>query len=77
MPLSKTQTDVLRLLAAHRDPESYVGGAIPLNRAGPRFSDDIDVFHDRQERVTQAALVDAEILEGAGYKVEWLRQPQG
>jgi hypothetical protein len=74
VPLSKIQTDVLRLLAAHRDPESYVGGATALNRAAPRFSGDIDVFHDRQERVTQAALHDAAVLETAGYKVEWLRQ---
>jgi hypothetical protein len=74
VPLSKIQTDVLRLLAAHRDPESYVAGATPLNRAGPRFSDDIDVFHDREERVTQAALNDAAVLEAAGYNVEWLRQ---
>ena len=65
---------MLRLLAAHRDPESYVGGATPLNRAAPRFSGDIDVFHDRQERVTQAALNDAAVLEAAGYNVEWLRQ---
>jgi hypothetical protein len=34
MPLSKIQTDVLRLLASHRDPESYVAGATPLNRDG-------------------------------------------
>jgi hypothetical protein len=74
VPLSKIQTDVLRLLASHRDPESYVGGATPLNRAAPRFSDDIDVFHDRQERVTQAAVNDAAVLEAAGYNVEWLRQ---
>jgi hypothetical protein len=26
VPLSKIQSEVLRLLAAHRDPESYVGG---------------------------------------------------
>jgi hypothetical protein len=25
-------------LAAHRDPESYVGGGTPLNRDAPRFS---------------------------------------
>jgi hypothetical protein len=61
-------------LASHRDPESYVGGATPLNRDAPRFSEDIDVFHDRQERVVQAALNDAAVLEGAGYKVAWLRQ---
>ena len=48
MPLSKIQSEVLRLLATHRDPESNVGGATPLN--------------------------DAAVLEGAGYKVAWLRQ---
>ena len=29
MPLSKIQTEVLRLLAAQRDPESYIAGARP------------------------------------------------
>ncbi|HVW08350.1 MAG TPA: hypothetical protein VHC90_07195 [Bryobacteraceae bacterium] len=74
MPLTKVQSDVLRLLAAHRDPESYVAGATPLNRDTPRFSDDIDVFHDRQDRVELAALEDAAALEGAGYRVQWLRR---
>src|SRR5579863_10580097 len=73
VPLFKIQSEVLRLLAAHRDPESYVGGATPLNRDAPRFSLVIDVFHDRQERVVEAALNDAGVLEGAGYKVAWLR----
>ena len=74
MPLSRIQTDVLRLLAAHRDPESYVAGATPLNRDAPRYSGDIDVFHDREERVSQAALGDAAVLEAGGYRVSWLRQ---
>jgi hypothetical protein len=43
--LSKIQTDILRLLAAHRDPESYVAGAAALNRDAPRYSSDIDIFH--------------------------------
>jgi hypothetical protein len=74
VPLSKVQTDVLRLLASHRDPESYVAGATPLNRAAPRYSGDIDVFHDREERVASAALDDAHTLEAEGYSVRWLRQ---
>jgi hypothetical protein len=74
VPLSKIQTDVLRLLASHRDPESYVAGAIPLNRAAPRYSSDIDVFHDREERAASAALNDAQTLEAEGYAVRWLRQ---
>lgn len=74
MPLSKIQTDVLRLLASHRDPESYVAGATPLNRDSSRYSGDIDVFHDREERVASAALSDAQTLVSAGYGVSWLRQ---
>ncbi len=74
MPLSKTQQDVLSLLASHRDPESYVAGATPLNRTAPRYSGDIDVFHDREERVASAALEDTQALAEAGYSVRWLRQ---
>jgi len=64
VPLSKIQTAILRLLAAHRDPESYVGGSTPLNRGALRFSADIDVFHDRQDRVIEAVLNDAAFRSG-------------
>jgi hypothetical protein len=74
VPLSKIQADVLRHLAAHRDPESYVAGATPLNRNSSRYSSDIDMFHDREERVAEAALGDTVILSGAGYSVAWIRQ---
>jgi hypothetical protein len=74
VPLSKIQTDALRLLAAQRDPESYVAGATPLNRDAPRYSGDIDVFHDREERVASAALSDGQTLEAAGYGVRWIRR---
>ena len=74
MPLSKIRADVLRHLAAYRDPESYVAGATPLNLNSSRYSSDIDMFHDREERVAEAALGDAGILSTAGYIVAWLRQ---
>lgn len=74
MPLSDLQSRLLRLLGAHRNPESYVAGASPLARVGPRFSADIDVFHDREEAVALAAVADAAVLEQAGYRVEWLRR---
>ena len=74
MPLTNIQTEILRLLAAQRDPESYVAGATALNRDAPRYSGDIDIFHDREERVACAALTDAKTLEAAGYGVTWLRQ---
>lgn len=74
MPLSSLQIDILRLLASHRDPESFVAGSTPLNRNTLRYSGDIDVFHDREERVAAAALDDARTLQAAGYAVTWLRQ---
>jgi hypothetical protein len=74
VPLTKIQSDILRLLASHRDAESYVAGATPLNRAAPRYSSDIDIFHDREERVAATAASDAQTLEAEGYSVKWLRR---
>jgi len=74
VPLSKIQGEILRILAAHRDPESYVAGSTPLNRDTPRYSGDIDVFHDREERVAIAAAEDSAFLEEHGYALEWLRR---
>jgi len=67
MPLSKLQSDILRLLASQRQPESYVAGATPLNREASRYSGDIDFFHSREESVALAAAGDVQTLEGAGY----------
>jgi hypothetical protein len=74
VPLSKLQTEILELLAAYRDPESYVAGSTPLNRDAIRFSNDIDIFHDREDRVAQAAMADAAVLRDAGFSVVWRRQ---
>ncbi len=77
VPLSKLQSDILRLLAEHRSPESYVAGSTPLHRDGPRFSGDIDIFHDREEQVAATAANDAAVLLAEGFAVEWLRQEPG
>ncbi len=74
MPLTRIQTEVLRVLASRRDAESYVAGGTPLNLSGGRFSSDIDVFHDREERVAVAANGDGQALEEAGFEVRWLRR---
>jgi hypothetical protein len=74
VPLSKIQSEILRILAAHRDPESYVAGSTPLNRDTPRYSGDIDVFQDREERVAIAAAEDSALLEEHGYTLEWVRR---
>lgn len=49
-------------------------GSTPLNRSAPRFSSDIDVFHDLEERVADAATADARLLTDHGYRLEWLRK---
>lgn len=77
MPLSRLQGLILTTLAAHRDPESYVAGGTVLNRSGPRISQDIDIFHDREAAVAQAAARDAETLDTAGFGIEWLRREPG
>jgi hypothetical protein len=65
------------LLAANRNPESYVAGATVLNQEGPRISSDIDIFHDREEAVAQAAAADAVVLAAQGYQVQWIRREPG
>lgn len=74
MPISRLQSDILLVIAAKRDPESFIAGGVPINRSGPRYSSDVDIFHDREERVADAALADAAILKDAGFDVAWLRQ---
>jgi hypothetical protein len=74
VPLSKVQVDILRLLAAQREPESYVAGATAINRNAPRYSGDIDLFHSSEERMAFAAASDAQALEAAGYVVRWIRR---
>jgi hypothetical protein len=71
------QRDILVLLAEHRNPESYVAGATTLNWNGPRYSGDIDIFHDREEAVAQAANADSALLTDNGFAVQWLRREAG
>jgi hypothetical protein len=74
MPLSAIQEDVLRLIAANRSPDSYVAGATVLHRAEdtPRYSADLDLFHDLEDSVAQSAERDAATLGAAGYELSWL-----
>ena len=44
VPITKFQSDVLRSLGAHRSPDSYIAGGVAINREGPRYSADIDIF---------------------------------
>lgn len=72
MPLRNLQAAVLATLAAHRSPDSYVAGGAALGNEGPRFSADIDIFHDDDHRLGEIAENDACALRDAGFSVEWL-----
>ncbi len=71
MPLGPFESEVLRLLAGNRNPDSYVGGATVLHQApdSPRASADIDVFHDTAPAVHDAVARDTTTLQTAGYDV--------
>ncbi len=77
MPLFKLQSEILLLLASHRNPESYVAGAAALHQDGPRFSGDIDIFHDREDAVAQAAAADTALLAENGFDIQWARREPG
>ncbi len=74
MPLSDIQAEVLRQIAANRSPDSYLAGATVLHRGGdsPRFSQDLDFFHDLEDCVARSAEQDMATLTGAGYEFAWL-----
>ena len=69
MPLTEYQRRILVLLAKNRDPNSYVAGGAVVNRFpdSPRYSDDIDIFHDAAEAVREAFHRDYETLTEAGF----------
>jgi hypothetical protein len=77
VPLTKLQSEVLRVLAAERSPDSYIAGGVALNREGPRFSRDIDIFQDSQRRLETAAEADAKALTGAGFNLSWKKIKDG
>ena len=68
---------MLRVLAAERSPDSYIAGGIALNREGPRFSGDIDIFQDSEQRLETAAEADAKALIEAGLKFSWKKIQSG
>ena len=74
MPISEIQSEVLRRIAANRNPESYLAGATVIHREAdtPRYSRDLDFFHDLADSVAASARKDVATLGQAGYEVRWL-----
>ncbi len=67
MALTQLQSDILRHLAKNRSDASYLAGGLMLNKNWQRRSDDIDIFHDSDEQVAEAAMADLAVLDAAGY----------
>src|SRR5262249_44234895 len=65
--------EVVQFLAAHRNPDSHLGGGAVLDRAEDsfRYSEDLDVFHEAAESVAACADADAKTLHEAGHTVVW------
>jgi hypothetical protein len=76
MPLTPLQREVAQLLASHRNPDSHAAGGAVINRSdsSPRYSADLDFFHDIAESVRTSAEADVATLRGQGFTVEWLEQ---
>lgn len=74
MPLTDFQRAVFRVLAENRSPGSFVAGGTAINAGAnsPRYSADIDFFHDAAEGVALAADADLKTLADLGFSTERL-----
>lgn len=79
MPLGDFEREVLRVIAVNRNPDSFVGGATVLHQSkeSPRSSQDIDLFHDTQEIITQAYEADVKALRQNGFEIDRVGMQQG
>jgi hypothetical protein len=74
MPITAFQREVLRLIAANRNPDSFIAGGTVINRSpdSPRTSRDIDLFHDAQESLRLSFQRDVAVLSVAGFSLTTL-----
>lgn len=65
------QLRISRLLARNRSPDSHLAGgaALHFRPNTRRYSNDLDFFHDSEERVAAAFEADRRLLEGDGIRV--------
>lgn len=79
MPLTAYQAEIAELLSHNRTPDSYLAGgaAINIEPNSKRFSNDLDYFHDSEERVASAFAEDRSTLEAAGYALTVSMQQPG
>lgn len=79
MPLTRFQQEILALLARNRSPDSYLAGgaALHFQPNSLRYSNDLEYFHDSEERVSSAYAADRELLLREEYGVEVLLSQPG
>ncbi len=79
MPLTDLQKGIAVLLSKNRTPDSYLAGgaALHIEPNSKRYSNDLDYFHDSEERVASAFAEDKQTLYDAGYVVEVLMNQPG
>lgn len=72
MPLTLFQERLAGILATNRDFESYLAGgaALHLDPNTRRFSNDLDYFHDSEERVAVAFEEDRRLLKAEGFTLD-------
>jgi hypothetical protein len=70
MPLTAFQREILRIIKANRSQRSHVAGATVLNRDGPRFSEDIDIFQPDPEALGQAVRADLDALSAENIQID-------
>jgi hypothetical protein len=78
MPIGDFEKEVLRILAANRNPDSFVAGGTILHQAAdsPRRSEDVDLFHDVPEALLTAYETDVASLLRVGFTVEPIGRSQ-
>ena len=77
MALTDFQRSVCRLIARSRiaSGERYVAGGAALNEvASPRFSRDVDLFHDTDTALEASWKGDRKLLEDSGFRVLPVRE---
>lgn len=72
VPLTDFQAEVARLLAASRTEDSHLAGGAALNLepSTTRYSNDLDYFHDSEQRVAEAFTDDRALLGEHGFAVQ-------
>lgn len=72
MPVTTFQQELALLLATNRSPDSYLAGGAALHFSPntKRYSNDLDYFHDTEQRVAEAFSDDAHCLKKSGYNVQ-------